>query len=116
MQPYIVPHLTLGWPTPNSNLVVAELCHWVLSHRFCLPLRFVIVYPVRDCRHRHSAISPIYAFLSGSVDVGGLIIFCPLFPLMFTLVSFTPVISLPVTMVMAFLSCSPVVFLHSLPF
>ena len=49
-------------------------------------------------------------------DVGGLIIFCPLFPLMFTLVSFTPVTSLPVTMVMAFLFCFLVVFLHALPF
>ena len=46
-------------------------------------------------------------------DVGDLIIFCPLFPLMFALVSFTPVTSLPVTMVTAFLFCFLVVFLHS---
>ena len=49
-------------------------------------------------------------------DVGDLVIFCPLFPLMFALVSFTPVTSLPVAMVAAFLFCFLVVFLHSLPF
>ena len=67
-QPYIAPRLTRGRPTPNGNLVAAELHRWMSSRRFCSPLRFVVVYPVRRRRRRRSAASPMYAFLSGSVD------------------------------------------------
>ena len=123
VQSYIAPRLTRGRPTPNGNLVVAELRRWVSSRNFirrfdlssytqftavdvdALPRLLFMLFSV--------AVLPVTGLFP---DVGGLIIFCSLFPLMFALVSFTPVTSLPVTMVTAFLFCFPGSFSFTLPF
>ena len=101
-QPYIAPRLTRGRPTSNGNLVVAELRRWVSSQisfvdfvrRFDFPshTQFATVDVDALPRLLFMLFSVAVLTVTGLFpDVGGLIIFCPLFPFMFAFVSFTPV-------------------------